>query len=347
MALQATVKRVDFAFSRFLAGLGKYPKFKSSRDYRGWTYPATSGWKAHTTGDNGYLELSNLGTIQIRGRARTWGIPTTCTIVWKGGKWYASLTVNCQPVRKTDTGAVGLDFGTYNAVAMSDGTIIDNPKFLAKTADKVKRASRQKRRKRAPNRKKGIKASKRWRKAQKKVSKLQSKVARQREDWQHKVATEIVSRNSLVATEKLNVKGMTRKAKKGKRKRQKTGLNRNLLDVGIGNLTSLIRYKLGEAGGVFVAVPLSVAPSQTCPDCGTKRKKELSERVHRCDCGCVIDRDMAAAKVMLNYARGSGTGLLNRGAEASTSVPVNCGGFKQAAALKRQKPRTKRSGVRG
>lgn len=336
-ALQATVKRVDFAFSRFFKGLGKYPKFKSSREYRGWTYPDNAGWKAPTTGDNGYLELSNLGSVQMRGKARTWGTPTTCTIVWKGGKWYASITVNCQPVRETDTGAVGLDFGTYHAVAMSDGTIIDNPKFLAKTADKVKRASRQKRRKRAPNRKKGIKASKRWGKAQKKVSKLQSKVARQREDWQHKVATEIVSRNSLVATEKLNVKGMTPKAKKGKRKRQKTGLNRNLLDVGIGSLTSLIQYKLGEAGGVFVYVPLSVAPSQTCPDCGAKKKKELFERVHRCDCGCVLDRDVAAAKVMLNYARGSGTCLLNRGAEASTSVPVNCGGFKQAAAMKRQK----------
>jgi len=43
-ALQATVKRVDFAFQRFFTGLGKYPNFKSSRYYRGWTYPAKSGW---------------------------------------------------------------------------------------------------------------------------------------------------------------------------------------------------------------------------------------------------------------------------------------------------------------
>ncbi len=345
-ALQATVKRVDFAFQRFFNGLGKYPKFKSSRDYRGWTYPATSGWKAHTTGDNGYLELSNLGSIQMRGKARTWGTPTTCTVIWKGGKWFASITVNCQPVRETDTGAVGLDFGTYHAVAMSDGTILDNPRFLARTAEKVKKAGRKKRRKRAPNRKKGIKASKRWRKGQKKESKLLSKVARQRQDWQHKVAADIVSRNSFVATEKLNIKGMTRKAAKGKRKRQKTGLNRNLLDVGAGNLTSLVRYKLDEAGGIFVDVPLKIAPSQTCPMCGSKRKKELSERVHRCECGCgPIDRDVAAAMVMVGWALG--TSVLDRGVVASTSIPVNCGGFKQAAAMKRQKPRTKRSGVRG
>jgi putative transposase len=338
-ALQATVKRVDFAFERFFKGLGKYPKFKSSRHYRGWTYPGVAGWKAHTTGDNGYLELSNLGSIQMRGKARTWATPTTCTIIWKNGKWYASITVKCEPVRSTGVGAVGLDFGTYHAVAASDGTIIDNPKFLARTAAQVKSASRKKRRKRAPNRKKGIKASKRWRKAQKKVSKLQSKVARQRQDWQHKVAAQIVSDNSLVATEKLNLKGMTRKTTHGKRKSQKTGLNRNLLDVGIGNLTSLIQYKLDEAGGVFVQVPLSIAPSQTCPDCGTKRKKDLSERVHQCNCGCgPIDRDVAAARVMLSWALG--TSVLNRGASASTSVPVNCGGLGQAAALRRRKLRT-------
>lgn len=59
-ALQSTVKRVDYAFMRFFKGLGSYPKFKSARHYRGWTYPGISGWKAHTTGDNGYLESSNL-----------------------------------------------------------------------------------------------------------------------------------------------------------------------------------------------------------------------------------------------------------------------------------------------
>jgi putative transposase len=339
-ALQATVKRVDYSFQRFFKGLAKFPKYKSSRDYRGWTYPAISGWKAHTTGDNGYLEISNLGQIQMRGKARTWGDPTTCTIVWKQGKWYASITVKCEVFRATDVGSVGIDFGTHHALAMSDNLIIENPKFLAKTADKLKKVSKEKRRKRAPNWKKRIKASKRWKKTQKKVSKLQSKVANQRQDWQHKVAAHIVSRNSLVATEKLNLKGMTRKPKKGsKRKRQKTVLNRNLLDVGIGNLTALIKYKLQETGGIFVEVPIKIAPSQTCPDCGKKKKKELSERVHNCDCGCVLDRDVAAAKVMLNYARGLGTSLPNADAEP-LSKTTHCGGFRQVQQLKRQKPRT-------
>ena len=341
-ALQATVKRVDFAYTRFLKGVGGYPKFKSARDYRGWTYPATSGWKAHSTGDNGYLELSNLGQIQMRGKARTWGNPTTLTIIWKQGKWYASITVNCEPVRETSSGAIGLDFGTYHAVACSDGTIIDNPRFLGNTPQKIKQSSKKLRRKRAPNFKKKVKASKRWRKNRKRISKLQNKVAHMRNDWQHQIAAQIVSRKSLVATEKLNIKGMTRKAKKGsKRKHQKTGLNRSLLDVGISNITSLIKYKLSECDGVFVDVPLSIAPSQTCPKCGHKKKKELSQRVHKCqNCDFVADRDVAAAMVMINYARGKELASTNVDAEPLPKTTQHCGGFRQVQQLKRQKPRT-------
>ncbi|HEY7084231.1 MAG TPA: zinc ribbon domain-containing protein [Hyphomicrobiaceae bacterium] len=38
--------------------------------------------------------------------------------------------------------------------------------------------------------------------------------------------------------------------------------------------------------------------SQTSPECGIVAAKTLAEREHRCDCGCVLDRDFAAAKVV-------------------------------------------------
>jgi putative transposase len=338
-ALQATLKRVDFAFQRFFKGLGGYPRFQSIRNYSGWTYPCKAGWKAHTTGDNGYLDLSNLGEIQMRGKARTWGTPSTCTIVYKHGKWFASITVKCEPVRETGEGAVGLDFGCLTAVAMSDGTMVENPRFMANTQAKIRKASKQKRRKQAPNFKKKIKASKRWKKAAKRVAALQRKAANQRQDWVHKQAAEIVSRNSLVATEKLNLKGMTSKAKKGKRKRQKSGLNRSILDVGMGLFRKALEYKMVEAGGVFIEVPtIQVKPSQTCPDCGHQEKKDLSQRVHHCSqCGCTEDRDVAAAKVMLNWALGLGTSLTNADQSGSTSEPRRTGSLKQLAETKRQK----------
>jgi putative transposase len=339
-ALQATVKRVDFAYQRFFKGLGGYPKFKSSRHYQGWTYPCKAGWKAHTTGKNGYLELSNLGQIQMRGQARTWGTPTTCTIMLKNGLWYASITVICEPVRATGTGAIGADFGCLTAVALSDGTKIENPRFLSQQQQKITQVSKSLCRKRKPEKNK-TKASRKWRKVKSKIRKLHQKVARQRQNWCHQVAAQIVSSNSMVATEKLNLKGMTRKAKQGsKRKRQKTGLNRSILDVGMGMLRSAIEYKLAEANGIFVEIPtVKVKPSQTCPNCGHQHKKDLSEREHLCSkCGYQADRDVAAAQVMLSWALG--TSVLSRGETSSTSTPTtkNCGGFKQLDSTKRQKP---------
>jgi putative transposase len=94
---------------------------------------------------------------------------------------------------------------------------------------------------------------------------------------------------------------MTARAKKGKRKKQKAGLNKSILDVGFGMLRSAIQYKVTEAGGIFVEVPTkTVKPSQTCPNCGHQHKKTLDERIHQCgECGFTMDRDLAAALVML------------------------------------------------
>ncbi len=130
---------------------------------------------------------------------------------------------------------------------------------------------------------------------------------------------------------------MIRKAKKAsKRKKQKTGLNRSLLDVGIGNLKSLIKYKVTEAGGFYIEVPTrKLKPSQTCPNCGYQKKKALSERVHSCSiCSYTCDRDVAAAMVMLQYARGQELSSSDVESPSSTS----CGSMRQLGALKRQKP---------
>ncbi|NJM88303.1 MAG: transposase [Hydrococcus sp. RU_2_2] len=332
-ALQATVKRVDFAFQRFFKLKSGYPKFKSSRRYKGWTYLDKAGWSIESNGHHGFLSLSNLGKIKIRGKARDWGVPKTCTVMFKQGKWYASLTVECNPTRyQTDTGAIGLDFGTFQAVADSNGNLIENPRFLKAAQEKINKVAKKFRRKRNP--KKGVKASRRWRKAARKVGKIQSSVGRKRQDWQHKVAVEIVSCNSLIATERLNLKGMTRKSI-GKRKKQKSGLNRSILDVGIGNLKSLINYKVTEAGGLYIEISTQkVKPSQTCPNCGHQEKKTLAEREHHCEkCGYRCDRDVAAAIVMLNYARGMERASLVVESPSSTS----CGSMRQLGALRRQK----------
>jgi putative transposase len=349
-ALQATLKRVDFAFVRFFKGLGKYPKFKASRRYSGWTYPCKAGWKARSTGDNGYLELSNLGSIQMRGKARTWGTPTTCTIVYRNDKWYASITVQCQPLRGTGDGAVGIDLGCKDAITLSTGEKIAKPDFIKEAQQKVKVASKKLRRKRPPNRNtrgattegtsathplKKIKASRRWRRVRSEVSKLQRKVARQRENWLHQITSSIVSSNSLVAGEQLNVKGMTCKGKK--RKRQKAGLNRSILDVGFGMIGSMIAYKQSEAGGFYVESPTkTLKPTQRCTKCWELTPKTLADRIHVCSnpaCQHTEDRDINAAQVNLIWARGQELSSIVVESPSSTA----CGSMRQLGAKKRQK----------
>ncbi|MEN9211495.1 MAG: transposase, partial [Thermostichus sp. DG02_4_bins_136] len=237
-------------------------------------------------------------------------------------------------------------FWLLSALALGDGTKVENPRFAAKS--NIRKVQRQLRRK--------TKHSRRWKKTQKQVAKPHRKVANQRQngvhqqatqtsntDKQHRQATQIVSRNSLVATE------MTRKAQKGgSRKQQKTGLNRSILDVGWGMLRSGIAYKLVEAGGVFVEVPSQkVKPSQTCPRCGHQQeKKPLAERTHLCQqCGYTCDRDVAAAQVMLGWALG--TSVLDGEGQAlpvATQVRKHCGSLRQLGSLKRQKGSAQQSG---
>jgi putative transposase len=350
-ALQATLKRVDFAFERWFKGLSKRPKFKSIRHYSGWTYPAKTGYSVESDGENGYLNLSKIGRIQMRGQAKYWGKPTTCTIIFRNGNWYASITfVVLDQVLKSEilpVGAVGIDLGCNSALSITDGENhhqINAPKFLRNAEHLIKKASKEKRRKRRPNRKNKILASRRWKKAAIKVSKLKRKVANQRQNWVHQVASLITSSNSMVATEKLEVKNMTAKAKKGKRKKQKAGLNKSILDVGFGMLRSTIKYKVEQIGGVFVEVPTKkVKPSQTCPKCGHQHKKTLDIRVHECGvCGYIQDRDIAAAEVMLYWSKGTlpglGTSLADAESSGSTSrTRKTAGSMKQLGAMKRQK----------
>ena len=364
-ALQSTVKRVDLAYNSFFKGLRGWPKFKAIRNYSGWTYSSKSGWKANTNGKHGSVTLNDLDiTIKMRGQAKSWSTPSTLTIVYKPSKkqWFASFTCNIS-VEESKFGSssdlkyesiVAFDLGTATAITCFDGhkfEEISNPQFTQVAEKKVKQESKKLRRKRAPNRKKGVKASNRWKKARKRVSKLQRQVALQRADWQHKVTSDIASHHDIGVTEKLNTKGMTRKGKKGsKRKKQKTGLNKSILSVGFGTLNKMIAYKIEAKGGLLLQLNTrKVKPSQRCPQCGAidKNWADLSNRYHICNsCNFEIERDRGSVLVMYNVAlnkqQGCGTHLLDSGCLSSTSLTnkrKHTGSMKQLGQMKRQKSR--------
>jgi putative transposase len=90
-------------------------------------------------------------------------------------------------------------------------------------------------------------------------------------------------------------------------------------------LCSTIKYKIKQIGGVFVEVPTKkVKPSQTCPKCGHQYKKTLDIRVHKCTvCNYIQNRGIAAAELMLYWAKGNlpglGTSLVDADVTGSTS----------------------------
>jgi putative transposase len=243
----------------------------------------------NSNGKHGTVTLNDLGiTLKMRGKAKAWGTPTTLTIVYKPSKreWYASFTVNVA-IPKPKFGSesdlkyesiVAYDLGTATALTLFDGGgfhEIANPRFTQRMEEKIRQTAKLKRRKRPP--KKGVKASRRWRKVNQRESKLKAKVARQRRDWQHKVTSDLACRYDIGVTEKLSTKAMTRMAK-GKGQKQKAGLNKSILSVGFATLNQMLTYKMEQKGGLVLQLPTkTIKPSQRCPLGQRKRQKSCHQ----------------------------------------------------------------------
>jgi len=183
-----------------------------------------------------------------------------------------------------DGPAVGVDMGLQSLLALSDGTLIENPRWLRASLGKLRVAQR-----RLSRRKKG---SHRRRQAAAQVARLHEQVANQRRDFWHKLTRDLVDSYRLIGLEDLTLGFMTR--------------NRHLAlsahDAGLGEFQQLLAYKAEEAGVQVVTVnPRNT--SQVCSGCGALVKKSLSVRIHNCPhCVLELNRDVNAARNVLSLA---------------------------------------------
>src|SRR5450755_1854393 len=139
---QVTLKRLDLAFQAFFRRVKSgdepgFPRFKSCDRFSGWGYKTHGDGFRFTSGDgtdHGSLRLSGIGTVSLRGRARTLGEVKTCEIQRQAGRWYASLSIACAPKRQCGTAAIGHDWGvqTFATIAHEDGSFqdVENPRFF-------------------------------------------------------------------------------------------------------------------------------------------------------------------------------------------------------------------------
>ncbi|MFB7905906.1 RNA-guided endonuclease InsQ/TnpB family protein [Kitasatospora sp. NPDC056076] len=257
------------------------PRFKSRKDSRQSLRFTLNGFRIR---GNGKLNLAKIGDVRVKWSRALPADPSSVTIVLDAaGRYYASFVVDVEPEHLPEVDAeVGIDLGLTTYAVLSDGSVIDNPRFLRKAERKLKAAQRELSRK--------AKGSKNRAKARRKVARAHAKVADTRMDWLHKQTTKLIRETQAVYLEDLNVRGLGR----GR-------LAKSVHDAGWATFRRLLEEKAARYGRHVGIVHRAFPSSQLCSDCGHRDgPKPLHVREWACQvCGVLHDRDLNAARNIL------------------------------------------------
>ena len=297
--LQDVLHRLDKAFSAFFRRIRNgetpgYPRFKGRNRYNSFTYPDGAGWKF----DGQSLHLSKIGKAKVKLHRPMEGKIKTVTIKREVDQWYVTFSCDVADAEKLPVSYedVGIDLGVTHLATLSNGEMIEHPRNYRRGQATLKRRQQT-----LSHKKKG---SHRREKAKKLIGKAHRKIRNQRRDFLHKESRKLVNRYQVMVFEDLQIAHLTRapKPKKDENTGQylpngaaaKGGLNKSILDAGWGMFVGRCSCKAEEAGRTLLKVSPKFT-SQVCSNCGTVKKKDLSERWHSCDCGVELDRDVNAA----------------------------------------------------
>jgi len=293
--LQQTLKQLERAFK---AGfdksqpLKKIPTFKKLGERDSFTFP--QGFKI----EGKRVFLPKIGWVNFRKSRDIEGIPKNVTVSRQGKHWYVSIQVEMeiiQPVHPT-TSMVGIDMGVKRLCTLSDGQF-EEPVEVKVWQDKIKRLQKRLARK--------VKFSRNWRKLKVKITRLHTKIANIRHDTLHKLTTSLSKSHAVIVLEDLQIKNMTKSAKgnlecPGKKVKQKSGLNRVILDQGWGMFKTFLEYKQHWRDGQVLYVDPRHT-SQTCPECHhvSKGNRQTQAAFECVECQHQAHADVVAAKIIL------------------------------------------------
>ena len=297
-----------------------FPKFKSKNKSTP-RFAYATGSFGLIDGDPKALKLPRIGRVHCMedvaarvGDARV----LRMTISQRAGRWYASLTIEREdePIKQSPKDStVGVDLGVKTLATLSDGTVFENPRYLKKSEQKLKRAQRALSRK--------MPKSNRRAKASAKVARIHAHVANQRNDSLQKLTTYLASKYSEISIENLNILGMAKNH----------AIAKSVMDASFGKFRRQLEYKTERTGAQLHVIDRWYPSSKTCSRCGrVKAKLSLSERTYRCEsCGLVMDRDLNAA-INISVAGSAqetlnahgGTGSRNDLYGRATQDPLKC-----------------------
>jgi len=257
-----------------------FPRFKSS--IKSITYPQ-SGF---TFVNEKKLLVSKIGNIQIvldripKGKIKTMTIKRN-----QADQWFAifSCEIELPKIIHNSKKSVGIDVGIKSLAVLSDGKVINNPRFLIESENKLKKLHK--------NLSRTKKNSKNRFKAKILLSRQYVKVTNQRNDFLHKESRKIANEYSKIVVENLKIKNMVKNHK----------LAKHINDASWNSFIQMLSYKAVDCGGQIIKVnPRNT--SKTCSNCGNIQEMPLSERSFKClKCGFTCDRDLNAS--INNYDR--------------------------------------------
>ncbi len=296
--VQLLADRLTKSLKRFLAakandipGIG-FPRFKKPNRWH--SIPLRQyGKDAYLHEDQKHLIVpKKLGHfLKIKLHRPLEGTPKTVHLVRRAdGHWYALIVCKMEPKTEHEPTEcshpdIGLDVGLKVFLADSEGHTVENPRFYRTSQKTLRRKQRL-----IARRKKG---SHRRRKAAKSTAQTHLKIKRQRRDFHYQTAKRYAEQYQVIAVEHLTILNMV----------QNHALAKSIMDASWGAFLDILEEKAERAGHQVVRVNPRFT-SQNCHNCGEIVQKSLSVRTHICPfCGYIADRDVNAAKNILNRAR--------------------------------------------
>lgn len=304
------IKDACDAYKKFFKGLTKYPRFKSKKH----TNPSFYQDVVKIQFTETHVKIEGIAQSRRPNKQKiNWvkmseknKIPTSCKyynprIKFDGLNWWLTIGIDFEE-NKTSTNnkdGIGIDLGIKNLAVCSDGNIYKN---INKTK-KVKQLEKKKRRlqrsvsRKYENNKKGVNYCKTRNiiKSEKKLLKLNHRLTNIRQNYLHQITSEIIKREpSFIVIEDLNVKGMMKNKH----------LSKSVQEQKLYEFRRQITYKSEWNYIKLIVADRWFPSSKLCSCCGNiKKDLKLSDRIYKCECGNVIDRDYQAALNLKQYGK--------------------------------------------
>ena len=295
-AVKKSIENGCIAFARFFRHQSNFPKFKKKgksdvKMYFVKNNPKDCACERHR------LNIPTLGWIRLKEKGY---IPTTKdgwkiksgTVSIKAGRYYVSVLVEIPDTKAANNSGegIGIDLGLKDLAIVSNGKIYKNINKSARLRKLEKQLQREQRylSRKYENLKKGESTQKtNIQKQRLKVQKLHHKIDNIRTDYINKTIAEIVkTKPSYITIEDLNVSGMMKNRH----------LSKAVASQKFYEFRTKLKAKCGDNGIELRVVDRWYPSSKMCHCCGCiKKDLKLSDRIYRCVCGYVEDRDFNAS----------------------------------------------------